>query len=163
MVEIHYEWRLMIIFVNDCSDTTLPKLCVSWIRKVAICSRIYPLQTIPTVWILCRISFLVYKLLLFVPSCSINRSFLWIRLATDLAHHLSIFPKLSNLVTTGFDTTRADHHKLLLFLIMTSADLSDQTKNWKSSRNAAVRHAIQFNYTTLYQLVIQFQFSINCS
>ena len=94
---------------------------------------------------------------------SINRSFLWIRLATDLAHHLSIFPKLSNLVTTGFDTTRADHHKLLLFLIMTSADLSDQTKNWKSSRNAAVRHAIQFNYTTLYQLVIQFQFSINCS
>lgn len=94
---------------------------------------------------------------------SINRSFLWIRLATDLAHHLSIFPKLSNLVTTGFDTTRADHHKLLLFLIMTSADLSDQTKNWKSSRNAAVRHAIQFNYTTVYQLVIQFQSSINCS
>jgi len=59
-------------------------------------------------------------------------------LATDLAHHLSIFPKLSSLVTTGFDAASAGHHKLLLFLIMTSADLSDQTKDWKSSRNAAL-------------------------
>lgn len=39
----------------------------------------------------------------------------------------------------GFDKNRADHHKLLLYLMMTAADLSDQTKDWQSSRNAAVR------------------------
>lgn len=61
------------------------------------------------------------------------------RLATDLAHHLRIFSNLKNLVESGYDAKRADHHQLLLYLLMTSADLSDQTKDWKSSRNAAVR------------------------
>ncbi|KZS09939.1 putative cAMP and cAMP-inhibited cGMP 3',5'-cyclic phosphodiesterase 10A [Daphnia magna] len=59
-------------------------------------------------------------------------------LATDLAHHLRIFRKLKDLATSGFDKSRAEHHQLLLFLMMTAADLSDQTKDWKSSRNAAL-------------------------
>lgn len=59
-------------------------------------------------------------------------------LATDLAHHLRIFRKLKDLVNMGFDKNRTEHHQLLLFLMMTAADLSDQTKDWKSSRNAAV-------------------------
>jgi len=48
--------------------------------------------------------------------------------ATDVSHHLSIFRKLEDLATSGFDKNRADHHQLLLFLMMTTADLSDQTK-----------------------------------
>ncbi len=58
--------------------------------------------------------------------------------ATDLAHHLRIFRNLKDLVNSGYDNNKAEHHKLLLFLMMTAADLSDQTKDWKSSRNAAV-------------------------
>jgi hypothetical protein len=48
--------------------------------------------------------------------------------ATDVSHHLSIFRKLEDLATSGFEKNRADHHQLLLFLMMTTADLSDQTK-----------------------------------
>ncbi|XP_046438368.1 cGMP-dependent 3',5'-cyclic phosphodiesterase-like [Daphnia pulex] len=59
-------------------------------------------------------------------------------LATDVSHHLSIFRKLEDLATSGFDKNRADHHQLLLFLMMTTADLSDQTKDWNSSKNAAL-------------------------
>lgn len=59
-------------------------------------------------------------------------------LATDLAHHLRISKNLKDLVQTGFDKSCSEHHQLLLYLMMTSADLSDQTKDWKSSRNAAV-------------------------
>lgn len=59
-------------------------------------------------------------------------------LATDLAHHLRIFCKLRDMVESGYDAGRPEHHQLLLYLIMTAADLSDQTKDWKSSRNAAV-------------------------
>lgn len=80
--------------------------------------------------------------------------------ATDVSHHLSIFRKLEDLATSGFEKNRADHHQLLLFLMMTTADLSDQTKgeskrllkklfhysfffspptiDWNSSKNAAV-------------------------
>lgn len=48
--------------------------------------------------------------------------------ATDLAHHLRIFKKLKDLATSGFDKSLAENHQLLLFLMMTAADLSDQTK-----------------------------------
>ena len=58
--------------------------------------------------------------------------------ATDIAHHLSIFPNLKELVSTGYDVHQPEHHQKLLCLLMTAADLSDQTKDWKTSRNTAV-------------------------
>ena len=42
------------------------------------------------------------------------------------------------LSTDGFNADSADHHTLLLFLMMTASDLSDQTKNWEGTRRTAV-------------------------
>uniref|UniRef100_A0A8C7YSW7 Phosphodiesterase n=1 Tax=Oryzias sinensis TaxID=183150 RepID=A0A8C7YSW7_9TELE len=53
-------------------------------------------------------------------------------LATDLAHHLRIFKDLQKMA----DGSRT-HHSLLLCLLMTSCDLSDQTKGWKTTRKIA--------------------------
>uniref|UniRef100_A0AAY4EN36 Phosphodiesterase n=1 Tax=Denticeps clupeoides TaxID=299321 RepID=A0AAY4EN36_9TELE len=54
-------------------------------------------------------------------------------LATDLAHHLRIFKDLQKMAD-GKDHT---HRSLLLCLLMTSCDLSDQTKGWKTTRKIA--------------------------
>lgn len=58
----------------------------------------------------------------------------------------------------GYDKNRADHHQLLLFLMMTAADLSDQTKDWKSSRNAAVSRGL-FLYRLVSLLELNFLLS----
>ena len=42
------------------------------------------------------------------------------------------------LLTDGFNSNSKDHHFLLLFLMMTASDLSDQTKNWEGTRRTAV-------------------------
>lgn len=54
-------------------------------------------------------------------------------LATDLSHHLRIMPKLEELSHRGYDGTKSEDHYLLLCLLMTSADLSDQTKSWNNT------------------------------
>ena len=38
----------------------------------------------------------------------------------------------------GYDPKNKQHHSLLLCLLMTSCDLSDQTKGWKTTRKIAV-------------------------
>lgn len=43
--------------------------------------------------------------------------------------------------TVGYDRTNKQHHSLLLCLLMTSCDLSDQTKGWKTTRKIAVSAA----------------------
>nr|CAH8853668.1 unnamed protein product [Trichobilharzia regenti] len=53
-------------------------------------------------------------------------------LATDLSHHLRIMPKLEELSHRGYNGSKEDHY-LLLCLLMTSADLSDQTKSWSNT------------------------------
>nr|KAF6438596.1 phosphodiesterase 2A [Molossus molossus] len=58
-------------------------------------------------------------------------------LATDLAHHLRIFKDLQKMAEVGYDPTNKQHHSLLLCLLMTSCDLSDQTKGWKTTRKIA--------------------------
>lgn len=58
-------------------------------------------------------------------------------LATDLAHHLRIMGDLRDLVTGGYDKKSTEHHNLLLCLLMTSCDISDQTKDWRSTRKIA--------------------------
>ncbi|NXI69380.1 PDE2A phosphodiesterase, partial [Anseranas semipalmata] len=58
-------------------------------------------------------------------------------LATDLAHHLRIFKDLQKMAEVGYDPKNKQHHSLLLCLLMTSCDLSDQTKGWKTTRKIA--------------------------
>ncbi|XP_031428800.1 cGMP-dependent 3',5'-cyclic phosphodiesterase [Clupea harengus] len=58
-------------------------------------------------------------------------------LATDLAHHLRIFKDLENMAEVGYDPKDQTHRSLLLCLLMTSCDLSDQTKGWKTTRKIA--------------------------
>uniref|UniRef100_A0A8D2NBV5 Phosphodiesterase n=1 Tax=Zonotrichia albicollis TaxID=44394 RepID=A0A8D2NBV5_ZONAL len=58
-------------------------------------------------------------------------------LATDLAHHLRIFKDLQKMAEVGYDSKNKQHRSLLLCLLMTSCDLSDQTKGWKTTRKIA--------------------------
>ncbi|CAH8553849.1 unnamed protein product [Heterobilharzia americana] len=58
-------------------------------------------------------------------------------LATDLSHHIRIMPKLEDLAERGYDGTKSEDHYLLLCLLMTSADLSDQTKPWSNTVHVA--------------------------
>ncbi|XP_006628196.2 cGMP-dependent 3',5'-cyclic phosphodiesterase isoform X1 [Lepisosteus oculatus] len=58
-------------------------------------------------------------------------------LATDLAHHLRIFKDLQKMADVGYNPDNKQHHNLLLCLLMTSCDLSDQTKGWKTTRKIA--------------------------
>ncbi|XP_064414102.1 cGMP-dependent 3',5'-cyclic phosphodiesterase [Latimeria chalumnae] len=58
-------------------------------------------------------------------------------LATDLAHHLRIFKDLQKMSEVGYNRKNKQHHNLLLCLLMTSCDLSDQTKGWKTTRKIA--------------------------
>ncbi|XP_064206882.1 cGMP-dependent 3',5'-cyclic phosphodiesterase-like isoform X2 [Anguilla rostrata] len=58
-------------------------------------------------------------------------------LATDLAHHLRIFQDLQKVAEEGYNPKNRHHHSLLLCLLMTSCDLSDQTKDWKTTRKIA--------------------------
>uniref|UniRef100_A0A8C4NAS4 Phosphodiesterase n=2 Tax=Eptatretus burgeri TaxID=7764 RepID=A0A8C4NAS4_EPTBU len=58
-------------------------------------------------------------------------------LATDLAHHLRILKDLRTMADMGYNKHNPEHHNLLLCLLMTSSDLSDQTKGWKTTRKIA--------------------------
>ncbi|KAK5904553.1 hypothetical protein CesoFtcFv8_006103 [Champsocephalus esox] len=58
-------------------------------------------------------------------------------LATDLAHHLRIFKDLQKMADDGYDPKNRNHRSMLLCLLMTSCDLSDQTKGWKTTRKIA--------------------------
>ncbi|KAG8002097.1 cGMP-dependent 3' [Nibea albiflora] len=59
-------------------------------------------------------------------------------LATDLAHHLRIFKDLQKMADDGYNPKSRNHRSMLLCLLMTSCDLSDQTKGWKTTRKIAV-------------------------
>ncbi|KAM9800956.1 cGMP-dependent 3',5'-cyclic phosphodiesterase [Neosynchiropus ocellatus] len=58
-------------------------------------------------------------------------------LATDLAHHLRIFKDLQKMADDGYNPKSNTHRSMLLCLLMTSCDLSDQTKGWKTTRKIA--------------------------
>ncbi|XP_076333643.1 cGMP-dependent 3',5'-cyclic phosphodiesterase-like isoform X2 [Tachypleus tridentatus] len=58
-------------------------------------------------------------------------------LATDLAHHLRITKDIKKMKEDGYNPNNPEHHQLLLCLLVTSCDLSDQTKDWKSSKKIA--------------------------
>ncbi|XP_022254452.1 cGMP-dependent 3',5'-cyclic phosphodiesterase-like isoform X2 [Limulus polyphemus] len=58
-------------------------------------------------------------------------------LATDLAHHLRIMKDIGEMAEVGYSSDDPQHHKLLLSLLVTACDLSDQTKDWPSSKKIA--------------------------
>ncbi|XP_067663300.1 cGMP-dependent 3',5'-cyclic phosphodiesterase-like isoform X2 [Haliotis asinina] len=60
-------------------------------------------------------------------------------LATDLAHHLRIFGGLEKMAENGYDSTQPDQRNMLLCLLMTSCDLSDQTKDWNNTKHIAAQ------------------------
>ena len=59
-------------------------------------------------------------------------------LATDLAHHIRLVEEQERMAAEGYNPNNPRHRQLLLFLLMTAADLNDQTKHWKVSRMTAV-------------------------
>ena len=59
--------------------------------------------------------------------------------ATDLADHLRIKSSLDAMISSGgYDPSLRRHRDLLLSLLMTACDLSDQAKDWENSKNTAV-------------------------
>ncbi|KAK2176621.1 hypothetical protein NP493_652g04022 [Ridgeia piscesae] len=61
----------------------------------------------------------------------------YIILSTDLAHHLRIMEELKKMSQAGYAKGNPGHHKLLLSLLITSCDLSDQTKDWNTAKRIA--------------------------
>ncbi|XP_055521841.1 cGMP-dependent 3',5'-cyclic phosphodiesterase-like [Leucoraja erinacea] len=57
-------------------------------------------------------------------------------LATDMAHHIKIFPEIQQLVK-AYNKDNIKHRNLLLFLMMTTCDLNDQTKGWVTTIRTA--------------------------
>ncbi|XP_046549906.1 LOW QUALITY PROTEIN: cGMP-dependent 3',5'-cyclic phosphodiesterase-like [Haliotis rubra] len=60
-------------------------------------------------------------------------------LATDLAHHLRILGDLDKMAENGYDSTQPEQRNMLLCLLMTSCDLSDQTKDWNNTKHIAAQ------------------------
>jgi cGMP-dependent 3',5'-cyclic phosphodiesterase len=58
-------------------------------------------------------------------------------LATDIAAHLRKVDRIQTMVEIGFDKDSVDHHYLLMCLLMTASDLSDQSKDFKNSKGIA--------------------------
>ncbi|KRX82863.1 cGMP-dependent 3',5'-cyclic phosphodiesterase [Trichinella sp. T6] len=60
-------------------------------------------------------------------------------LATDLAQHLRIRPEFIDMVESGLQRGNPRHVYILLSVLMTACDLSDQMKPWKTSKNVAAK------------------------
>ncbi|XP_064481754.1 cGMP-dependent 3',5'-cyclic phosphodiesterase-like isoform X2 [Ornithodoros turicata] len=58
-------------------------------------------------------------------------------LATDLAHHFRIIDELKEMAVEGYNFDNQKHHNLLRSMLVTCCDLSDQTKDWRSSKKIA--------------------------
>ncbi|RUS89470.1 hypothetical protein EGW08_002767 [Elysia chlorotica] len=59
-------------------------------------------------------------------------------LATDLAHHLRTVKEQEELANSGsYNRNNPEHKHILLCLLMTACDLSDQTKNWHNTKYIA--------------------------
>ncbi|KAK6030623.1 3'5'-cyclic nucleotide phosphodiesterase [Ostertagia ostertagi] len=58
-------------------------------------------------------------------------------LATDIAVHLGKVGRIKAMVEQGYDPLSRDHHYLFMCLLMTSSDLSDQSKDFRNSKAIA--------------------------
>uniref|UniRef100_A0AC35TY63 Phosphodiesterase n=1 Tax=Rhabditophanes sp. KR3021 TaxID=114890 RepID=A0AC35TY63_9BILA len=58
-------------------------------------------------------------------------------LATDIAAHLRKVTKIKEMVHCGFNPDIPEHHYLFMCLLMTASDLSDQSKDFKTTKSIA--------------------------
>uniref|UniRef100_A0A0K0CZ26 Phosphodiesterase n=1 Tax=Angiostrongylus cantonensis TaxID=6313 RepID=A0A0K0CZ26_ANGCA len=58
-------------------------------------------------------------------------------LATDITVHLAKVGRIKAMVDQGYDPLSRDHHYLFMCLLMTSSDLSDQSKDFRNSKAIA--------------------------
>jgi len=58
-------------------------------------------------------------------------------LATDIQNHIQILPAAQQIKDVGIDKNIESHRETLIALCMTAADLSDQTKDWETTKNTA--------------------------
>ncbi|KAJ8951186.1 hypothetical protein NQ314_007726 [Rhamnusium bicolor] len=58
-------------------------------------------------------------------------------LATDLATHYNLHSRQLAMAEEGYDKTNPEHRYYLCSLLMTCADLSDQTKDWRETKKVA--------------------------
>ncbi|XP_054260825.1 cGMP-dependent 3',5'-cyclic phosphodiesterase-like [Macrosteles quadrilineatus] len=58
-------------------------------------------------------------------------------LATDMVVHFKMLPEEKQMSVSGFDESRDRHRELLRGLIISCADISDQTKDWTMCRRVA--------------------------
>ncbi|KJH43544.1 3'5'-cyclic nucleotide phosphodiesterase, partial [Dictyocaulus viviparus] len=58
-------------------------------------------------------------------------------LATDISAHLTKVHRIKAMVDQGYDSLSRDHHYLFMCLLMTSSDLSDQSKDFRNSKAIA--------------------------
>ncbi|KHJ90379.1 3'5'-cyclic nucleotide phosphodiesterase [Oesophagostomum dentatum] len=67
-------------------------------------------------------------------------------LATDIAVHLGKVSRIKAMVDQGYDPKSPDHHYLFMCLLMTSSDLSDQSKDFRNSKAIAVSIVARFTF-----------------
>lgn len=67
-------------------------------------------------------------------------------LATDLANHLKMLEAQQAMAETGYNNKNPEHENLLQCLLMTCADLSDQTKHWSVVKKVAKYITDEFFY-----------------
>ena len=60
-------------------------------------------------------------------------------LATDLASHFRGIEEQRELTKQGYQKNNSKHQKILHAMFMTCCDLNDQTKNWRVSKQTAVK------------------------
>lgn len=63
-------------------------------------------------------------------------------LATDLASHFRKIKKQEIMIKDKFDKNNLTHKKLLMDMLMTCCDLSDQIKYWEITKKTAVIYQI---------------------
>ncbi|GMT18660.1 hypothetical protein PFISCL1PPCAC_9957 [Pristionchus fissidentatus] len=58
-------------------------------------------------------------------------------LATDIAQHMTKVGEMRQMITQGINPSLERHHFMMVCMLMTASDLSDQTKHFKSSKGIA--------------------------
>lgn len=65
-------------------------------------------------------------------------------LATDISAHLKKKERIKTMITEGYNPMSFDHRYLLMCLVMTASDLSDQAKNFHNAKRIAENIYLEF-------------------
>ena len=74
-------------------------------------------------------------------------------LATDIQNHIQLLPTAEKIARMGISKEEKGHCDVLIALCMTAADLSDQTKDWETTKNTAVSTTYIHMYFQCYCLL----------